>query len=92
MVLLIFYLVNFIISTITGRLFFNREESFTLVYSTVMRNLSIAIGLAVSTFGPTAGLILTLAFVVQVQSAAWYGKLARGMSFFKAEKPTATLQ
>lgn len=85
-VLLIFYSVNFIISTFTGRVFFDRTESFTLVYSTVMRNLSIALGLAVSTFGPTAGLILTLAFVIQVQSAAWYGKIANRLDFFQTVK------
>ena len=84
-VLLLFYLINFVISTTVGRLFFKREESLTLVYSTVMRNLSIALGIAIS-LGPTAGLILTLAFIIQVQSAAWYGKLARGFSFFKEEK------
>lgn len=36
-----------------------------------MRNLSIALGLAVASFGPEAALVLAAAFIVQVQSAAW---------------------
>jgi len=41
-----------------------------------MRNLSLALGLAVTTFGPKAAIIVTLAFILQVQGAAWYGKTA----------------
>jgi hypothetical protein len=41
-----------------------------------MRNLSIALGIAVASFGPETALIITLAFIIQVQGAAWYGKLA----------------
>jgi predicted Na+-dependent transporter len=39
-----------------------------------MRNLSIALGIAVAQFGPEAALVLALAYIVQVQSAAWYVK------------------
>jgi predicted Na+-dependent transporter len=43
-----------------------------------MRNLSIALALAMNalgTEGADAALVITLAYVVQVQSAAWYVKL-----------------
>ena len=43
-----------------------------------MRNLSIALALAMNAFGEgssDAALIITLAYIVQVQSAAWYVKL-----------------
>lgn len=74
LVLIVFYLLNFAISTIVGKLFFNRADSITLVYSTVLRNLSIALGIAVTSFGPKAGLILAIAFVLQIQAATWYGR------------------
>ncbi|MBN2795264.1 MAG: arsenic resistance protein [Clostridia bacterium] len=71
-----FYFLNFLISTFIGRFFFNRKDSFAFVYGTVMRNLSIALGLAIASFGPDTALIITIAFILQVQGGAWYGKLA----------------
>lgn len=84
-VLLIFYLLNFVLSTVVGRAFFTKPDGIALVYGTVMRNLSIALGVAVTTFGPKAGLIVTLAFIIQVQAAAWYGKVSEKFAFFKNE-------
>jgi predicted Na+-dependent transporter len=43
-----------------------------------MRNLSIALALAMNAFGSAssdAALVITLAYIIQVQSAAWYVKL-----------------
>jgi predicted Na+-dependent transporter len=48
-----------------------------MVYGTVMRNLSIALAIAINAFGPqgsTAALVVAMAYVIQVQSAAWYVK------------------
>ncbi|WP_242826172.1 arsenic resistance protein [Caloramator sp. ALD01] len=73
-VLTVFYLLNYTISTIIGKIFLNREDAIALVYSTVMRNLSLALGIAASSFGSKAALIVTLAFILQVQSASWFGK------------------
>jgi predicted Na+-dependent transporter len=42
-----------------------------------MRNLSIALALAINAFGPQgagAALVVALSYVVQVQAAAWYVK------------------
>ncbi len=75
MILIAFYFLNFLISTIIGKWLFNRADSISLVYSTVLRNLSIAIGIATISFGTKAALILALAFVLQIQFSTWYGKL-----------------
>ncbi|AVX20214.1 Arsenite efflux pump ArsB, ACR3 family [Carboxydocella sporoproducens DSM 16521] len=75
-VLAVFYLLNFFLSTVVGKLLLKRNDAVALVYGTVMRNLSLSLGLAVTTFGPKAALIVTLAFILQVQGAAWYGKMA----------------
>jgi ACR3 family arsenite efflux pump ArsB len=76
--LLILYVFNFIFSTFVGRTFFTRGDGIALVYGTVMRNLSIALAIAINAFGPKgadAALVIALAYIIQVQSAAWYVKL-----------------
>lgn len=74
--LLLLYGLNFVLSTLVGQRFFARGDAIALVYGTVMRNLSIALALAMTAFGREQGaqiaLIIALAYVVQVQAAAWY--------------------
>jgi ACR3 family arsenite transporter len=82
----LFYLINYLISTFFAKRFFNREDGVALVNGTVLRNLSIAIGLAATSFGAEAALIVTLAFIVQQQSIAYYGKLA-SKYWFKPQQP-----
>lgn len=73
--LAILYLINFALSTVLGKLFFSRGEGIALVYGTVMRNLSIALAIAMTVFkeaGAEIAIIIALAYIVQVQAAAWY--------------------
>ncbi len=76
--LAILYLGNFVLSTIVGKVMFERGDAIALVYSTVMRNLSIALAMALTVFGGDEGaeiaIIIALAYIIQVQSAAWYVK------------------
>ena len=75
--LLLLYLFNYLLSTLLGRMLLPRGDAIAMVYGTVMRNLSIALAVAINAFGPAgsdAALVISLAFVVQVQSAAWYVK------------------
>lgn len=75
--LLLLYLINFSISTVVGKFLFKREDGIALVYGTVMRNLSIALAIAINSFGEAganAALVIALAYIIQVQSAAWYVK------------------
>jgi arsenite transporter len=76
--LIILYGLNFLLSTVVARIFFSREDGIALVYGTVMRNLSIALAIAMTVFGKQGSdiaLIIALAYIIQVQSAAWYVKL-----------------
>ncbi len=76
--LLILYLFNFTFSTLVGKSFFGRGDGIALVYGTVMRNLSIALAIAINAFGSQgadAALVIALAYIIQVQAAAWYVKL-----------------
>lgn len=76
--LLALYLINFLISTLAGKYLFKRADGIALVYGTVMRNLSIALALAMTIFGKQGSevaLIISLAYIIQVQAAAWYVKL-----------------
>jgi len=73
--LLIVYLLNFVLSTLIGRIFFNRGDAIALVYGTVMRNLSIALAIAINAFGSAgaeAALVIAVSYIIQVQAAAWY--------------------
>jgi len=77
--LLALYVVNYALAVLLGRALLPRGDAIALVYGTVMRNLSIALALAVNLFGAEgaeAALLIALAYVVQVQSAAWSVRLA----------------
>lgn len=80
--LLSLYGINYLLSTIVARITLPRGDAIALVYGTVMRNLSIALALAINSFGnggSEAALVITLAYIIQVQSAAWYVKLTDGI-------------
>lgn len=75
--LLFLYGINFLISTIIGKYFFSRANGIALVYGSVMRNLSIALAIAMTVFGEDGSeiaLIITVAYIIQVQAGAWYVK------------------
>jgi ACR3 family arsenite efflux pump ArsB len=69
------YALNFVVSTVVGRALFPRGDAIALVYGTVMRNLSIALAIAIGVFrqqGAEAVLLIAMAYIVQVQAGAWY--------------------
>ena len=75
--LIIIYGVNFALGTFVGKAFFDRGDGIALVYGTVMRNLSIALAIAINAFGAegaNAALVIAVSYIIQVQSAAWYVK------------------
>jgi ACR3 family arsenite efflux pump ArsB len=77
MPLVVIYAVNYIVSTWVGRRMLPRGDAIALVYGTVMRNLSIALAIAINAFGESgssAALVVAMAYIIQVQSAAWYVK------------------
>lgn len=76
--LAIIYAANFSLSTLLGRMLLPRGDAIAMVYGTVMRNLSIALAVAINAFGAQgsdAALVVAMAYIIQVQSAAWYVKL-----------------
>ncbi|KAF1084300.1 Sodium Bile acid symporter family protein [Sporotomaculum syntrophicum] len=72
---LVFYVINYLIAILVGRKLFDEKDSLSLVFSTVLRNLSISIGLAAAAFGTNAALMVSLAFLIQGQAAAVFMKL-----------------
>ena len=76
--LVVFYLLTYVLLSIIGKLFFTREDAIAMVFGVVMRDLSIALAIAMTAFGKegtTIALLIALAYVFQIQSAAWYVKL-----------------
>ncbi|BCS87779.1 arsenic resistance protein [Pseudodesulfovibrio sediminis] len=92
--LIILYGVNFTLSTMVGRCFLQRDNAIALVYGSVMRNLSIALAIAINAFGPQgsdAALVIAMAYIIQVQSAAWYVKFTDTLFGLPDELKSATL-
>ncbi|MBU0992521.1 MAG: bile acid:sodium symporter [Proteobacteria bacterium] len=82
----IIYVGNYAISTIAGRRFLPYGDAVALVYGTAMRNLSIALAIAMNAFGKEgadAALVIAVAYIIQVQSAAWYVKFSERIFGFK---------
>ncbi|WP_299981239.1 universal stress protein [Desulfobacula sp.] len=80
--LAVFYLISYILLTIVGRLFFSREDAIAMVFGVVMRDLSIALAIAMTAFGKqgmTIALLIALAYIIQIQTAAWYVKFVNYM-------------
>ena len=76
--LAVFYLVSYVVLSLVGRLFFHRGDAIAMVFGVVMRDLSIALAIAMTAFGKqgiTIALLISLAYIIQIQSAAWYVKL-----------------
>lgn len=87
--LLLLYGINYVISTWVAKKRLNRGDGIALVYGTVMRNLSIALALSMTAFGAAgaqAALLIALAYIIQVQSAAWYVKLSDKLFPLEQEK------
>lgn len=91
--LAIFYLISYVLLTITGRLLFKRKDAIAMVFGVVMRDLSIALAIAMTAFGKegmTIALLISLAYIIQIQSAAWYVKFIDFMfGVSKARKEAA---
>ncbi|WP_321493414.1 universal stress protein [uncultured Desulfobacter sp.] len=94
--LVIIYGFNFAFSSLVGKWLLPRGDAIALVYGSVMRNLSIALAIAINAFGKqgaSAALVVAVAYIIQVQSAAWYVKLTDkifGPVTPDAEQPSKT--
>jgi len=89
--LLLLYVITFILSTVIGKLFFNRGDAIALLYGSVMRNLSIALAIVMTAFGKEGtdiALVISLAYVIQVQMGAWVVKFTDQI-YGKADAPIA---
>lgn len=88
----LYYILMYSVSSIIGRLFFKKEDAIALVYGTVMRNHSIALAIAMAVFsvnGSDMAMIISIAIIIQVQSAAIYVKVSQRL-FGKTEKKLVT--
>lgn len=67
--LVLFYAVSIVMGLALGRSLLSREKMIALVYGTAMRDLSIAVAIAMLSF-PGAVLPIAMAYAIQVPSAA----------------------
>lgn len=87
--LFIFYGINYGISTVFGTWFFERNKGVAFIYGTVMKNLTIAMAVAVVSFDPLTSLLIAVAYTVQVPTAVFY--LHHLDRIFPKEKPPSVL-
>ncbi len=76
--LLLFYSLNIILSIVVGKSLFGRFDAIALLYGTVMRNLSIALAIAMTAFGSKSAdiaIVVALGYIIQVQLGAWVVRL-----------------
>jgi ACR3 family arsenite efflux pump ArsB len=73
--IMLFYAFIFLVCIVLGRIFFNHPDAMTLLLNVELRNLPIAIGLAVTSFSPQTGMMVALAFLFQQQFVLWFWKL-----------------
>ncbi|HPF70580.1 MAG TPA: bile acid:sodium symporter, partial [Candidatus Krumholzibacteria bacterium] len=88
--LVVFYALNYVLLTLLGRALFRYEDAVAMVFGVVMRDLSIALAIAMTAFGKegaTIALLIALAYVVQIQSAAWYVRWLAGRRPAAANAP-----
>ena len=76
--LILFYGATFFIPLFIGKKFFNKEDAIALSNGTLVRNLSLAIVIIVSVFpgSSIAALMIAIAYVIQVQLAAFNSKIS----------------
>jgi len=73
--LLLWYGLIFVLCIGLGRLLFERRDGMTLLLNVELRNLAIAIGIAVTAFSSQTAMMVALAFLFQQQFALWFWKL-----------------
>ena len=75
--LVIMYILFILVSMISARLFFNRNDGIALVNGTLIRSLSLALAITLSAFpeAQLTALMIAIAYTLQVQIAAWNVKL-----------------
>ncbi len=81
--LMLFYFLIYAIIIITARKLFSEEDGITFLFSLVLRNLAISIGLAATAFGPQTTMMVALAFIIQQQSAVWSASLCKKYGFLR---------
>lgn len=73
----LFYGISYLLSFGLGKLFLSKENSISMIFGTAMRNLSVALAVAVTTLQGEAAqgvVLISLAFVLQIQSASLFVK------------------
>ncbi|RUM39188.1 MAG: arsenic resistance protein [Desulfobulbus sp.] len=73
--LFLWYAGIFAVCVGLGRLLFKRRDGITLLLNVSLRNLPIAIGIAVTAFGSQTAVIVALAFLFQQQLVLWFDEL-----------------
>jgi len=73
--ILLIFPILFGFAYVISRRFFNRAKNIAITYSSGMKNLPIALGIAMISFGSLSSLLIALAFVFQMLTAVLFYRL-----------------
>ncbi len=74
----LFYLIQYILSHYIGGIILNNKDRISFVYSTSLKNVSLALGITITLFQENASpiiILISLTYIVQQLSAPIYSKL-----------------
>ena len=77
---LLFYLVQYGLSHMLGGLFLNYADRVSFVYSTTLKNISLALGISISLLQENAStviLLISLTYIIQQLTAPVYAEIAK---------------
>ncbi|MBN2657797.1 MAG: arsenic resistance protein [Spirochaetales bacterium] len=75
--IVLFYLINFLFSIFVGKSLFDFKNQSPVIFGTAIRNLSVALAIAMNVFGKNGSdmaLLISVAYIIQVEFAALYVK------------------
>ncbi len=79
------YVCIFVMCVMLGRLWFSRSDAVSLLLNVELRNLAIAIGLAVTAFSSQTAMMVAMGFLFQQQFAIWFFKLEKQFHLLDAK-------
>lgn len=79
--IILFYAVTFFAAILLGRFIKKNDEKIPFVFSIILRNLTIALGISLGAFGESlAAVAIAIAYIVQIPIATFYIKLSKQKS------------
>jgi len=78
--IVLFYVLTYLLAVASGKILLPRKDAISLVYSSGLRSLGLALSLSLTVLGEQGAeiaMMISLAFIVQIQFASWFMSLSK---------------